>query len=158
MYNSETSIIFRLLYNYALLSCIGEGNGNPLQSSCLENPRDRGACWAAVYGIAQSRTRLKWLSSSSSAWLKRIHTCILTSALHSICCFIVGEKKNAQKREASLHTQPFHSSMDSLPFLPQKSTSSTKDYWQCGIYKSCQWPFHTLLMLKLVSLYFEQLF
>ena len=44
--------------------CIGEGNGNPLQCSCLENPRDRGAWWAAVYGVAQSRTRLKWLSSS----------------------------------------------------------------------------------------------
>ena len=48
------------------LSCIGEGNGNPLQCSCLENPRDRRAWWAAVYGVAQSRTRLKWLSSSSS--------------------------------------------------------------------------------------------
>ena len=45
------------------LSCIGEGNGNPLQCSCLENPRDGGACWAAVYGVAQSRTRLKRLSS-----------------------------------------------------------------------------------------------
>ena len=48
------------------LSCIGEGNGNPLQCSCLENPRDGGAWWAAVYGVAQSRTRLKWLSSSSN--------------------------------------------------------------------------------------------
>ena len=48
---------------------IGEGNGNPLQCSCLENPRDGGAWWAAVYGVAQSRTRLKRLSSSSSsAW------------------------------------------------------------------------------------------
>ena len=45
-------------------SCIGEGNGNPLQSSCLENPRDGGGWWAAVYGVAQSRTRLKRLSSS----------------------------------------------------------------------------------------------
>ena len=44
----------------------GEGNGNPLQCSCLENPRDGGAWWAAVYGVAQSRTRLKRLSSSSS--------------------------------------------------------------------------------------------
>ena len=44
----------------------GEGNGNPLQYSCLENPRDRGAWWAAVYGVAQSRTRLKRLSSRSS--------------------------------------------------------------------------------------------
>ena len=45
------------------LPCIGEGNGNPLQCSCLENPRDGGAWWAAVYGVAQSQTRLKWLSS-----------------------------------------------------------------------------------------------
>ena len=48
------------------LSCIGEGNGNPLQCSCLENPRDGGAWWAAVYGVAQNRTWLKRLSSSSS--------------------------------------------------------------------------------------------
>ena len=45
---------------------MGEGNGNPLQCSCLENPREEGAWWAAVYGIAQSRTQLKRLSSSSS--------------------------------------------------------------------------------------------
>ena len=44
----------------------GEGNGNPLQCSCLENPRDGGAWWAAAYGVAQSQTRLKRLSSSSS--------------------------------------------------------------------------------------------
>ena len=49
------------------LSRVGEGNGNPLQCSCLENPRDGGAWWAAVYGVAQSRTRLKRLSSSSSS-------------------------------------------------------------------------------------------
>ena len=48
------------------LSCIGEGNGNPLQCSCLENPRDGRAWWAAIYGVAQSQTRLKWLRSSSS--------------------------------------------------------------------------------------------
>ena len=45
------------------LSCIGEGNGNPLQYSCLENPRDRGAWWAAIYGVAQSQARLNRLSS-----------------------------------------------------------------------------------------------
>ena len=49
------------------LSCIGEENGNPLQCSCLENPRDGGAWWAAVYGVVQSWTRLKRLSSSSSS-------------------------------------------------------------------------------------------
>ena len=77
------------------LSRIGGGNGNPLQCSCLENPRDGGAWWAAVYGVAQSRTQLKWLSSSSSSIvtkclmnghfqthiegdlpLKRIHGCV----------------------------------------------------------------------------------
>ena len=50
---------------HSSLSCIGEGNGNPLQCSCLENPRDRGAWWAAVYGVAQSQTQLKRLSSNS---------------------------------------------------------------------------------------------
>ena len=56
----------RLHFHFSL-SCIGEGNGNPLQRSCLENPRDGGAWWAAVCGVAQSRTRLKRLSSSSSS-------------------------------------------------------------------------------------------
>ena len=56
----------RLHFDFSL-SCIGEGNGNPLQCSCLENLRDGGAWWAAVYGVAQSRTRLKRLSSSSSS-------------------------------------------------------------------------------------------
>ena len=53
------------LHFHFSLSCIGEGNGNPLQCSCRENPRDGGAWWAAVYGVAQSRRRLKRLSSSS---------------------------------------------------------------------------------------------
>ena len=57
------------LHFHFSLSCIGEGNGNPLQCSCLENLRDEGAWWAAVYGVAQSRTRLKRLSSSSSSTL-----------------------------------------------------------------------------------------
>ena len=55
------------LHFHFSLSCIGEGNGNPLQYSCLEDPRDGGAWWAAVYGVTQSRTRLKQLSSSSSS-------------------------------------------------------------------------------------------
>ena len=56
----------RLHFHFSL-SCIGEGNGNPLQCSCLENPRDGGPWWAAVYEVGQSRTRLKQLSSSSSS-------------------------------------------------------------------------------------------
>ena len=53
------------LHFHFSLSCTGEGTGNPLQCSCLESSRDGGAWWAAVYGVAQSRTRLKRLSSSS---------------------------------------------------------------------------------------------
>ena len=69
----------RLPFHFSL-SCIGEGNGNPLQCSCLENPRDGGAWWAAICGVAQSQTRLKRLSSSSSSSsssntpLKNTHT------------------------------------------------------------------------------------
>ena len=62
----ESDMTERLHFDFPL-SCIGEGNGSPLQYSCLENPRDRGAWWAAVYGVTQSRTRLKRLSSSSSS-------------------------------------------------------------------------------------------
>ena len=56
----------RLHFHFSF-SCTGEGSGNPLQCSCLENPRDGGARWAAVYGVAQRRTQLKRLSSSSSS-------------------------------------------------------------------------------------------
>ena len=59
------------------LSCIGEGNDNPLQCSCLENPRDGGAWLDFVYGVTQSRTRLKWLRSSSSHFF-----CSLNNRLH----------------------------------------------------------------------------
>ena len=62
----EESDMTEWLHFHFSLSCIGGENGNPLQCSCLENPRDGGAWWAAVYGVTQSRTRLKWLSSSSS--------------------------------------------------------------------------------------------
>ena len=61
----ESDTTERLHFHFPV-SYIGERNGNPLQCSCLENPRDRGARWAAIYGVTQSRTRLKPLSSSSS--------------------------------------------------------------------------------------------
>jgi len=62
----ESDTTERLHFHFSL-SCIREGNGNPLLCSCLENPRDGRAWWAAVYGVAQSRTWLTWLSSSSSS-------------------------------------------------------------------------------------------
>ena len=86
--HSESNTTERLHFHFSP-SCIGEGNGSPLQYSCLENPRDRGAWWAAIYGVAQSRTRLKWLSSSSSsssmAWRARSVVCysLWSQGLHS---------------------------------------------------------------------------
>ena len=65
----ESDTTERLHFHFSL-SCTGEGNGNPLQCSCLENPKYGGAWWAAVYGVTQSRTRLKQLSSSSSQKFK----------------------------------------------------------------------------------------
>ena len=56
----------RLHFHFSLL-CTGEGNGNPLQCSCLENPRDGGALWAAVYGVTQSQTRLNRLAAAAAA-------------------------------------------------------------------------------------------
>ena len=74
------------LHFYFSLSCIGEGNGNPLQCSCLENPRDGGAWWAAVCGVAQSRTRLKQLGSSSSWCFSKVGSwwCPLGGSSHPI--------------------------------------------------------------------------
>ena len=65
------------LHFHFSVSCTGERNGNPLQCSCLENPRDGGAWWAAVYGFAQSRTWLKQLSSSNTcSWLFTYISCV----------------------------------------------------------------------------------
>ena len=71
----------RLHFHFSL-SCIGEGNGNPLQCSCLENPRDGETWWAAIYGVAQSRTRLKRLSSSSSSSSRIVSASSATDKLY----------------------------------------------------------------------------
>ena len=82
----------RLHFHFSF-SCTGEGNGNPLQCSCLENPRDGGAWWAAIYGVTQSRTRLKWLSSKDHSltrhW-KEWHDWSLI--MMCVCCHIITEE------------------------------------------------------------------
>ena len=72
---TESDTTERLHFHFSL-SCIGERNGSPLQCSCLENPRDGGAWWAAIYGVAQSRTRLKRLSSSSGEVTSKNTKCL----------------------------------------------------------------------------------
>ena len=87
------------------LSCIGGGNGNPLQCSCLENPKDDGAWWAAVYGVAQSRTRLKQLSSSSS---------MTNDAEHLLVCFWVILKSSLEKHLFKSFVHFFNSREESI--------------------------------------------
>ena len=85
-YHKPGAGIWESLSHHFSLSCTGEGNGNPLQCSCLENPRDGGAWWAAVHGVAPSRTRLKRLSSSSHHHLpvfKSFHHSKTLSHAHS---------------------------------------------------------------------------
>ena len=79
----ESDMTERLPFHFSL-SCIGEGNGNPLQCSCLENPRGRRAWWAAVYGVAQSRKGLKRFSSS-------LHTCEIQSVYYFVTAALGNE-------------------------------------------------------------------
>ena len=94
----ESDTTEQLHFDFSL-SCIGEGNGNPLQCSCLENPRDGRAWWASVYGVTQSQTRLKRLSSSSSTPTISLWICLffITSNLCSQYFFIfanlIGRKR-----------------------------------------------------------------
>ena len=89
------------------LSCVGEGNGNPLQCSCLENPGDGGAWWAAVYGVAQSRTRLQQLSSSSSSSIS-FWWCLFWESFSSIPTF----EKDISEVLFSFHLSVFFTVLD----------------------------------------------
>ena len=92
----ESDTTERLHFHFSL-SCIGEGNGNPLQCSYLENPRDGGAWWAAVYGVAQSWTRLKRLSSSSSRTWKQPRCPLTDERIKKIWCLYTMEYYSAIK-------------------------------------------------------------
>ena len=97
-FSSSSSSSF-LLGDILELWIIGEGNGNPLQYSCLENPRDGGAWWAAVYGVAQSWTWLKWLSSSSRVnYINDQRDCGHVSywkdTIHLLCFFLTHSQLN----------------------------------------------------------------
>ena len=106
------------LHFHFSVSCIGERNGNPLQWSCLENPRDRGAWWAAVYGVAQNQTRLKQLSSSSSRDIFNFSK-IISHSINLLNLFV----------SYISHTAP----MESFQFSIYKITSfaNTDDFTSC---------------------------
>ena len=100
------------LHFHFSLSCIGEGNGNPLQYSRLENPRDGGACWAAVFGVAQSRTRLNRLSSSSRSSLptSQAQVCERPRANEVITLFSLAlhSRHNSIRRQLNLSNPDFN--------------------------------------------------
>ena len=87
----ELNMTERLPFHFSL-SCIGEGNGNPLQCCCLENPRDGGAWWA-VYGVTQSQRRRKRLSSSCSSMA---HVCMLSCFSHVWLCVYMTQHISIQ--------------------------------------------------------------
>ena len=96
-----TFIFLENLFCYQVEISVGEGNGTPLQYSCLHNPRDGGAWWAAIYGVTQGRTQLKWLSSlaETSVTRHKIHSSWLHSRfLYRVTCmFFPIRKKNKEK-------------------------------------------------------------
>ena len=97
----------RLHFHFSL-SCIGEGNGNPLQCSCLENPRDGGAWWAAIYGVTQSRTQLKRLSSNTiqNMLLKGLTTFTADAERNFICSSLIWVGQSLQRIQLPLSPAP----------------------------------------------------
>ena len=106
----------RIHFHFSL-SCIGEGNGNPLQCSCQENPRDGGAFWAAVSGIAQSWTRLMRLSSSSSRYAD--DTTLMAESEKELKSLLMKVKDESEKFGLKLNIQK-KKIMASGPITSQK--------------------------------------
>ena len=125
----ESDTTERLPFHFSL-SWIGEGYGNPLQCSCLENPRDRGACWAAVYGVAQSRTRLTRLSSSSSI---------------SWTLLLLGGRRCAKCSPTYSYNNPTRTAVLSLAFSGWR-------VWDSEMWRSL--PMHTQQVVGLNVFYF----
>ena len=119
------------LHFHFSISCIGEGNGTSLQRSCLENPRDGGGWWAPIYGVAQSRTQLKRLSSSSSG------SCIITSG-HVLNVHVFNAKQDkCLSVSAGVVSSPFTSAAWLL--LPQCPEITEIRPYMLSIAKSVLW-------------------
>ena len=145
----------RLHFHFSL-SCIGEGNGNPLQCSCLENPRDGGAWWAAIYGVAQSRTQLKRLSSSSN----RGWTVLLCIPIPMCSTLTLYTKRKLHQYFltgkdwvlfSSLPLSLFFS-LSLFPSHPLKTVSPQKSSLSSSSYHACGVPLREQAPLQLFSL------
>ena len=136
----ESDTTERLPFHFSL-SCIGEGNGNTLQCSCLENPRDGGAWWAAVYRVAQSRTLLTCLNSSSSSWVCRV---LPTSSVEGFPWWAYPlQGKNFLQVSEYLHQQRYTMALPSLmAFNNPKMDWCNTLYFNCGHNVTFNfWPF-----------------
>ena len=152
----EESDTTEWLHFHFSLSCIGEGNGNQLQCSCLENLRDEGGWWPAIYGVAQSQTRLKWLSSNLAAYQTPprvslcpcVCLCVLYLIKHltwdwpchkiwsSRYCSVSYRHNVVQKMSGTCLyslTEDFHRLNHTSPFPP------TPRPWQLLLYFLLQW-------------------
>ena len=127
------------LHFHFSLSYIGEGNGNPLQCSCLENPRDRGAWWAAVYGVAQSRTRLKPLSSMGDSERQRKPTVLQSTGLQRIRHDLATEQKQQLTSHSSYSTANLEGGGDEKK-KEKKMYLSSIFKWE--IFNDPPWLFH----------------
>ena len=153
----ESDTTKRLHFHFSLC-CIGGGNGNPLHCSCLENPRDGGAWWAAVYGVAKSQTRLKRLSSSSSSravWLPSGKAgCVIINLSFSLPIFKVSFSHfmwfrsiqmnsiydNRYSSNASILTALASGSSFSLPSVSDSTSlavGSSLAFWHCRMPSCC---------------------
>ena len=114
----ESDMTEQLPFHFSF-SCIGEGNGDLLQCSCLENPRDRGAWWAAISGVAQSQTLLKRLSSSSSSsiLLRVFASMFIAEAGHTVRSITSSEQKIHVCHFPSSLTATTTKSLQSCPTL-----------------------------------------
>ena len=128
----------RLHFHFSL-SCIGEGNGNSLQCSCLENLRNGGAWWAAIYGVTQSQTRLKGLSTSSSRYADDTTLMAESEELKSLLMKVkeksekVGLKLNIQKTKI-MASGPITSRQ-----IYRETMETVTDFIWGGLQNHCRW-------------------
>ena len=151
----ESETTERLPFHFSL-SCIGEGNGNPLLCSCLENPRNGGAWWASVYGVAQSRTRLKRLSSSRAVLRCRVYggleQCPKLAGWVSRNVTVIHCEKympykdvlSTKPRALLLGTTPSgslynFSAIDQQGSMKSDGTYHRQKFWRKSFYTHCWW-------------------
>ena len=140
------------LHFHFSLSLVWEGNGNPLQCSCLENPKDRGAWWTDVYGVTQSRTRLKWLSSSSSSRMTKIQRNDHSKCWYSFrkCHSYIEGMKNGRNFLEIKNENSYKATHSCIIWSSNHTLNLTQLTWKMHYTKLYMWMFiKTLFIIKI---------